>query len=601
MVLRVSFLCLLLTLLFGFSNASFGGVFGSVDTPQIVSEDKPVPRGYIVPRAEPAQGGAKIIVDIYHRDPNSPVSLWLEAAIDNGSTPTIVPLIMLSDSVTDNPSYRSHREFFLNYAEWNSRLSQIAPQSPNLRFGVGTPLFVSARWVNTGHLWGGIARSGGIFLPAPLGSAEVAASQDNSSSVKSRNRPTVLDIAVPISQAMANLFNHDGGARGLKVQGQIRSRVEGEGKFQVALGHFASVRDALFALTRNGSLQSQVLGGDWKLTLVDRYLKRDANGQVITNEMGVPFPDPMTDTYHDDLLYRMAQNDMALRWRWTEGNQTGAWNFKPGMGNLSPEGVVYRLEYGVDTTDATPDTLAKFADSYHPLNFFSQIRQLIPGAIASQFFLPSVKITDFRYKFALTHRNGLVIEVSLDDVWAENLRWDSVQGAPVRAHFAQLEMDIEHLAATSQNTSTSLGGHSVSLQDRDTTFQSFGPHAFFEGRPVIHEKADLMQDSPVRLGRKSEFDLATQVIVALRTHLLGNNWIPGAQKYAFAAHLLNLSASNSYRQPHDSHSVALMLRAFRGLYGDVLAPLGEKIYESASGNRNLGGSVTSCGSLLAGN
>src|SRR5690606_5395123 len=117
-----------------------------------------------------------------------------------------------------------------------------------------------------------------------------------------------------------------------------------------------------------------------------------------TDSKGFPMPDPMVDTYYDNDSFDAAKNDMAVRYRWTEGNRTGAWNFKPGLTMATPEGVVYRVEYGVDTTSDKPGELAKFTDSSHPLNPFQMIRQVVPGSTPSDFLKPAVEITDFRYK-----------------------------------------------------------------------------------------------------------------------------------------------------------------------------------------------------------
>jgi hypothetical protein len=251
----------------------------------------------------------------------------------------------------------------------------------------------------------------------------------------------------------------------------------------------------------------------------------------------------MIDTYYDNANFDAAKNDMAIRYRWTEGNRAGAWNFKPGMGKASKEGVVYRVEYGVDTTDNQPESLAKFADSNHPLNPFRLIKDVIPGAKASEFFLPAVKITDFRHKFLLKHQNGLAIEVSLDDVHPEALR----AGAKGIGHYYQLEMDIDHLALDSANAASgtykgTLGSGATGLTGG--TLENFmgrlSKQAFLDGRPTLHVIEEIEPRSLVRTLREADFVLASSAIVKLRDAAVGTAWIPGAQKYAISAYVAGL-------------------------------------------------------------
>ena len=54
-------------------------------------------------------------------------------------------------------------------------------------------------------------------------------------------------------------------------------------------------------------------------------MKKKKDGSLILDKDGLPTPDPMVDTYYDNDKYDAAKNDMAIRYRWTEGNATGAW------------------------------------------------------------------------------------------------------------------------------------------------------------------------------------------------------------------------------------------------------------------------------------
>ena len=70
----------------------------------------------------------------------------------------------------------------------------------------------------------------------------------------------------------------------------------------------------------------------------------------------------------------------------------------------------------VDATDDKPESIKSFVDSMDQMNPLKMIRELVPNSTPSDFLEPSLKITDKRFKFKLTHTNGLVVEVSLDDV-----------------------------------------------------------------------------------------------------------------------------------------------------------------------------------------
>ena len=47
----------------------------------------------------------------------------------------------------------------------------------------------------------------------------------------------------------------------------------------------------------------------------------------------------MVDTYYDNATFDAAKHDVAIRYRWTEGNQAGAWNFKPGLAVVDADGL----------------------------------------------------------------------------------------------------------------------------------------------------------------------------------------------------------------------------------------------------------------------
>lgn len=511
----------------------------SEETPLRGIGDRPVQRGYSIPTITGASAtGADLRVEIFHAVKNDPVSVWLQAAVHNGKNQfVIIPLQHLSDFEATNPdSYKSVRNYKIDYRKINAELKKLAPQA-NLQIGPGTTLFVYTNWAKApgaGHQWGGVARGGAITLPGTPSSPEVA-------NLNAKlPRPTELDLAFPIKGDMANQFNSADGNVGLKRGGQIRSRLEGEGKFQIDIGEegFDEIRKRLFEIAQDRTLANKIFGNEWSIKVENRYMQRDSSGQLILDEKGFPIPDPMVDTYYDNADFDAAKNDEAIRYRWTEGNQTGAWNYKPGITDTTDDGLVYRIEYGVDTTDDKPETVAKFAESDHPLNPFKRLRNISESGKATDFFKPAAKLTDYRYKFLLEHRNGLKVEVSLDDVRAESLR-PGVGSGPKR--FVQVEMDIDHLATRSNRNSWATGTLKhidLNNQSSQMFLSALDENAFFDGRPVMHDIEDIGSGSALRLQRKADFDLATEAIVKIREDVLGDKWMPAPQKYAFAAYAL---------------------------------------------------------------
>lgn len=507
-------------------------------TPQInLDPSKAVSRGYIVPSTSEIQNGAKIKVEIFHQQMNDPISLWLQVAVNDGNGKVqILPLKHLSDNTVTNPSnYQSIREFDVTYDELNKTLKDLFPNS-NMKIEAGSPLYVYAHF-NGGHQWGGVSRGGVVSMPGRVSRLAQGASKAKSP------RPTELDLAFPIQQSVANLYNDPQSNAGVKVGGQIRSRVEGEGKFQIPLEDFDKVRSELIDISKDPQKAKAIFGDEWTFTLEDRYMKRDGAGQIELDSKGLPTPDPMVDTYYDNATFDAAKNDEAIRYRWTEGNKTGSWNYKPGAKKTSGDGVVYRIEYGLDSTDDKPQTISKFADSDHPLNIFKTLKDLNANAKPSDYLNPSVKVTDYRYKFKMKHNNGLIVELSLDDVHAESLRAN--QGSsPIR--YIQMEMDIDHLATTSNNISRASSQLMHQTPDATKTWrEAIIDKAFIDGRPVMHEIQDLDPTSSIRIQRKGEFDLATEAITKIRQKIIGDNWLPAPQKYALAAHALKLSGKGS--------------------------------------------------------
>lgn len=539
--------------------------FSYVENPdQDASRTGKVTRGMIVPKLETTKNGIRVTVDTFSQNPNDKIDLELQVILkgQNSYSGQTLQLIALKNPRSEKLFQNGKQlKFDVTLDDLNDALAKRGPKNQNLKIGPGTPLFVHAAWKayggNWSHQWGGPERGGLITIP---GKAE--------SSVDV-TRPTGLDVAVDIDGNLANQFQVPNSKQGLKRGGQIRSRVEGEGKFQVYEEQLTELKAKLFELATDENKSREVLGENWSLKVEDRYMKRDKDGNLILAADGFPIPDPMVDTYYDNERADGAKKDMAIRYRWTEGNRTGAWNFKPGIGRSSPTGVMYRLEYGVDTTSDRPSAIARFADSVSALNPFQRIRELT-GEKPSSFFKPAVKIIDHRYKFKLEHKNGLIVEISLDDATAENLRSNGKR----KIRFGQLEMDIDHLATSStttmsvNNTNTYVGKGSKNLRD------AFGDgEVKITGGVALHSESDLQNKGAIISKHKSDFRIATLAISRLRNNLLGDNWMPGAQKYAIAAEKLELieqkDASKSVKDLRNKERTSIKTLLMKANEGDL--------------------------------
>lgn len=458
----------------------------------------------------------------------------------------------------------------------------LPPNAQHLTIVPGTPLFVLAEFPKYSHQYGSVARGGVFFMPgAALGSQQHAQTAKQS-------RPKELDLGYVITRPMAVRFNTNGIDTGLKEGGQIRSRLEAEGKYQVPIDELGRITKRLYELASNPVEAAKVLGPDWTIVPELRYMQKDANGQLLSDQYGNPIPDPMIDTYYDNDHHDAAKGDKALRYRWA--NNVGNWNVKPGIGVITPEGLVFRTEYGVDTTDDKPETIHKFADSDSPLNFFKWL-----GKKPSEFMKPSMKLTDIRHKFKLKHSSGLAIEVSADRVHAEDLR-----GSGKSSDYGQVEMDVDHLATASLNVAASnyqYGNFNTLSSTISYAQQQFlnglNEKAYFDGQPSMHMHEDLEAGSPVRKAHEGDFKLAEEVIVSLRNDVIGKNWIQGAQKYAYAA----VTAGLVNRREASASVRTTLLQEAKNELAKRRAAAASAATNGAAGNGQATG-VAACGSVF---
>lgn len=538
--LSASLLAALPTFASGGASNFFGNysLVSSTDMPQDPTKPAPV-RSYFVLSTEETRNGARLYVDIYNGKKNDPVSLWLQVAVNDGKgNVTFIPVRQLSDKVKDNPqNYHSQRVFDIDYAQLNQELKALLPsEAQHIEVGPGSALFVAGYWDDYSHSWGGAGRGGIFFLPDSSGSQQQQVQSGN------LRRATELDLAYSITNLMAARYNKivtRGGSNisvGVKEGGQIKSRLESEGKFQIPLAEADDVKKALYELANNPQKAEKVLGNEWTIQPELRYMKKDAQGQLILDENGLPTPDPMVDTMYDNASSDAAKNDVVIRYRMTEGNGYGSWNFKNGEMRYTKHGIANRLESSVDATDAKPETIRKYADSTDPLNIFAPLFNLNPKSKPSDYLQThAIKLSDVRHKFKLKHKNGLVIEVSFDDVSVESNR-----GKPEVLRFVQMEADVDHPATSSANVATVQTGGAASFAaptlDK-VAVGRLGKAAFVDGRPIMHTVEDLDPKSPINVKLADDFKLAEKAIVALRKAVIGKNWLPGAQKYALSAYL----------------------------------------------------------------
>jgi len=540
---------------------------------------KPVAdRSYFTTSVEPHGKDVKLTVEIWHGALNSPVSLSLQAAVNNGSGKfESITFKELDSKVADNPTnYYSKREFILTYADLNKHLGALLPDvaKKKLKIGPGTPLFVFADFPQLNHEWGGVGRGGIFFMP------EDGKGNSPATIVAKARRPVELEVAYPITETMALKYNDltQSEKPGLKVGGEVGSHVEAEGKFQIPLENTDEVKKALFDLANDPKKAAALLGPDWTMATNTRYMLKDAAGNLVLDSKGMPKPDPMVDTYYDNKDYDAAKNDVNIRYRMTEQNGIGKWGLKPGMGLDLGNGIVRRVEYALDATDSKPETIAKFADSMDPLNPFRAIREAIPGAVPSEFLTPSVEVNDTRYKFELKHSNGMSIEISLDQVTTTSLR----EKLPA-VKYVQMEMDIAH-AATSAGNAVGAVSTGTELKATLTAAQkaflsTLTTKAILDGRPIMHTIADLANNAPVQVKNAADYKLAEAAIEALRDEVLGKNWIPGAQKGSLAVTALGLisekESSESVKKMFDAKAELAKKGIFKKL--NILETSGARI------------------------
>lgn len=93
------------------------------------------------------------------------------------------------------------------------------------------------------------------------------------------------------------------------------------------------------------------------------------------------------------------------------------------------------------------------------------------------------------------------------------------------------------------------------------------------GATALHEESDLATKGAIISQHASDFRTATLAISRLRTKLLGDNWMPGAQKYAIAAEKLGLikesEASKSVKALHKKERSSSKIMLLRFMENDL--------------------------------
>jgi hypothetical protein len=321
-----------------------------------------------------------------------------------------------------------------------------------------------------------------------------------------------LDLGIQFPPELVSRYS-----KVLAPNGQFTSRLEHETKWDVKLEQLEPFRLKLEALVADQKLIDQIFGVDakdghsvWSIERVDKYYEKDASGKVKTDKSGKPILSPMVDTYYDTPDYKLSKAQAAFRFRELEGDTVNNINIKPGPGMRDDIGVATRVEYGLwvrGSVRDNPSLLKDFFQSREHLNPFRFLQQIVPGLDAGSALQPSVKISDARYKYLLKNENGLSVELSLDDVTAMAMRGDTSR----RAHFGQLEMEVDHMQFGSNNVTQ------PKPEEIRKWLEQNGSD--LGGAPRVHTLADINNE---KLKKMPEYVTHTAATKALGNYLYGD-------------------------------------------------------------------------------
>ena len=558
-------------------NRSIMGTFSSSGAIGHKKDDGSYTRGRIEVNTTPTKKGCKVEVFSMHTEKDDNMTYILQARVRDKKEEKVINLKMLLDNEKINPDgFETTKTFDVDYDEINAYLKQF---SPNLKLSPGTPLAVQAYWgdgIGFNHQWGGYARDGMFYIPQrkanPL--PEVAEIDGNKNLGAAELLP--LDIGITFDDNLSSKY------KTLAQGGQFTSRMEAEVKAHVDLDKVPEYYEKLAELATNPRLAERVLGPGWDIELKERYFLKDDEGNTLYDDRGLPQIDPMRDRYYDNKDYGMAKEQVALRFREKEGDKVGRVNIKPGPGVMVDDNIARRIEYGLEVVPGTKDNpkdLTNFFNTTEHLNPFRFIQEVVPNSSAWNSVNPMMDLEANRYKIAMEHKNGTKIEISLDDVYCTALdskgkpaKYDN--GKTIVGHFAQLELDLEHLQTKASQTVGNSGnsfdgiGQFTTVDKQEDWLKKVSNKATMSGPPRIHQPEDINNGS---LLESDAYKLLEKVAPRLQGYLEPEGLKPATQKYHRAAEVTGrIPMSDEAKNDHENE-IRRRQRVDKGLRQDYSA------------------------------
>ena len=558
-------------------NRSIMGTFTSMGAIGYKKDDGSYTRGRIEVNATPTKKGCKVEVFSMHSKKDDSMTYILQARVRDKKEEKIINIKMLLDNKKINPDgFETTKTFNLDYDEINTYLKQY---SPNLQLSPGTPLAVQAFWgdgTTFNHQWGGFARDGLFYIPQRKANPLTEVDEINGNKNLGAAKYLPLDIGITFDDALSDKY------KTLAKGGQFTSRMEAEVKAHVDLDKVPEYYEKLAELATNPRLAERVLGPGWNIELKDRYFLKDDAGNTLYDDRGLPQVDPMRDRYYDNKDYGLAKEEVALRFREKEGDKVGRVNIKPGPGVMVEDNIARRIEYGLEVVKGTkedPRELTRYFNTTEHLNPFRFIQEAVPNASSWNSVNPMMDLEAHRYKIAMEHENGTKIEISLDDVHCTVLdkKGDPAKyenGKPIIGHFAQLELDLEHLQTKASQTvgksgnSFSALGQFKSVEEQEKWLKKVSKKATMSGPPRIHQPEDINNKS---LLESAAYKLLEKVAPRLQGYLEPEGLKPATQKYHRAAEVTErIPMSDEAKNDHENE-IRRRQRVDKGLRQDYSA------------------------------
>ncbi len=452
-------------------------------------------RGHIKVDAKPSAKGALVTVHSYHSNPGDKITLVLQARVNDGGKETIISLATLADKeVLNKTGYKGERTYEIDYGQINKFLAKEAPQ---LKIEPGTPLAVGALWA-TGHQWGGFNRGGFFAAPTPLGGSSAVAVRAGALKPTARKgkQSLPLDAAVRYTPALESKWKNvleKGGAVTTRLESELKANPRG-GRGTTGERELEKAVRLLYTLVGDAKAARKVLGPDWEIEPITRHYVKDARGRVRKDPRGFPKTDPMIDVYFDSDSYEITARQGALRIRSNEA-KTGRLNIK-GTATRDDHRVCQRVEYGLDLKPrAKLSDIKRFLGGENSLYNRGWSELDSQGYVGTYSLSEAFKIIGDRHKFKLkSKKSGVEVEISLDFTTVQDLRNKDASGKLREAHFAQVEMELDHLQINSANMQPGYASPSsvempATKAEQHRAMQKLSKHATLQtsAEPFLHK------------------------------------------------------------------------------------------------------------------